>query len=161
MHLEDNIPGDPAEFKRRSAAQWEWGVEQIRRVDLSKERRLEESHTSLIDGSPFPSFLCRGPNPFASPQPTIYRRWESNPHWRSRAEDFKSSASAMTAVVDGHSNSHGPNNIEGVGDRSGAAIHVLFNSDGWTANGNSRSRSGQPAISHRTTSFQRTHLSAV
>jgi hypothetical protein len=34
MHLEDNIPSDPAEFKRRSKAQWEWGVEQIRRVDL-------------------------------------------------------------------------------------------------------------------------------
>ena len=34
MHLEDNIPSDPAEFKRRSKAQWEWGVDQIRRVDL-------------------------------------------------------------------------------------------------------------------------------
>ena len=36
MHLEDNIPSDPAEFKRRSKAQWEWGVEQIRRVDLRR-----------------------------------------------------------------------------------------------------------------------------
>jgi hypothetical protein len=34
MQLEDNIPSDPAEFKRRSKAQWEWGAEQIRRVDL-------------------------------------------------------------------------------------------------------------------------------
>ena len=34
MHLEDNIPSDPAEFRRWSKAQWEWGVEQIRRVDL-------------------------------------------------------------------------------------------------------------------------------
>jgi len=34
MHLDDNIPSDPTEFKRRSKAQWEWGVEQIRRVDL-------------------------------------------------------------------------------------------------------------------------------
>ena len=32
MHLDDNIPSDPAEFKRRSKAQWEWGAEQIRRV---------------------------------------------------------------------------------------------------------------------------------
>jgi hypothetical protein len=37
MHLEDNIPTDPAEFKRRSKAQWEWGVEQIRRVDLRRK----------------------------------------------------------------------------------------------------------------------------
>jgi len=37
MHLEDNIPNDPAEFKRRSKAQWEWGVEQIRRVDLRRK----------------------------------------------------------------------------------------------------------------------------
>jgi hypothetical protein len=37
MHLEDNIPSDPAEFKRRSKAQWEWGVEQIRRVDLRRK----------------------------------------------------------------------------------------------------------------------------
>jgi hypothetical protein len=37
MHLEDNIPGDPAEFKRQSKAQWEWGVEQIRRVDLRRK----------------------------------------------------------------------------------------------------------------------------
>jgi hypothetical protein len=37
MHLEDNIPRDPAEFKRRSKAQWEWGVEQIRRVDLRRK----------------------------------------------------------------------------------------------------------------------------
>lgn len=37
MHLEDNIPSDPAEFKRRSKAQWEWGVEQVRRVDLRKK----------------------------------------------------------------------------------------------------------------------------
>ncbi len=37
MRLEDNIPSDPAEFKRRSKAQWEWGVEQIRRVDLRKK----------------------------------------------------------------------------------------------------------------------------
>ena len=36
MHLEDNIPSDPVEFKRRSKAQWEWGVEQIRRVDLRR-----------------------------------------------------------------------------------------------------------------------------
>ena len=50
MHLEDNIPSDPAEFKRRSKAQWEWGVEQIRRVDLRKERRLKERRTSLILG---------------------------------------------------------------------------------------------------------------
>jgi hypothetical protein len=38
MHLEDNIPSDPAEFKRRSKAQWEWGVKQIMRVDLQKKR---------------------------------------------------------------------------------------------------------------------------
>jgi hypothetical protein len=37
MHLEDNIPTDPAEFKRRSKAQWEWGVEQIRRIDLRRK----------------------------------------------------------------------------------------------------------------------------
>ena len=37
MYLEDNIPSDPAEFKRRSKAQWEWGVEQIRRVDLRRK----------------------------------------------------------------------------------------------------------------------------
>jgi len=37
MHLEDNIPNDPAEFKRRSKVQWEWGVEQIRRVDLRRK----------------------------------------------------------------------------------------------------------------------------
>ena len=37
MHLEDNIPSDPAEFKRRSKAQWEWGVEQIRRVDIRRK----------------------------------------------------------------------------------------------------------------------------
>ena len=37
MHLEDNIPNDPAEFKRRSKAQWEWGVKQIRRVDLRRK----------------------------------------------------------------------------------------------------------------------------
>ena len=37
MHLEDNIPTDPAEFKRRSKAQWEWGVEQIKRVDLRRK----------------------------------------------------------------------------------------------------------------------------
>jgi hypothetical protein len=36
MHLEDNIPSDLAEFKRRSKAQWEWGVEQITRVDLRR-----------------------------------------------------------------------------------------------------------------------------
>jgi hypothetical protein len=34
MRLEDNIPNDPTEFKRRSKAQWEWGVEQIRRIRL-------------------------------------------------------------------------------------------------------------------------------
>ena len=39
MHLEDNIPSDPVEFKRRSKAQWEWGVEQIRRVDLRGKGR--------------------------------------------------------------------------------------------------------------------------
>jgi hypothetical protein len=39
MHLEDNIPNDPVEFKRRSKAQWEWGVEQIRRVDLRRKAR--------------------------------------------------------------------------------------------------------------------------
>jgi hypothetical protein len=37
MHLKDNIPSDPTEFKRRSKAQWEWGVEQIMRVDLQKK----------------------------------------------------------------------------------------------------------------------------
>ena len=37
VHLEDNIPSDLAEFKRRSKAQWEWGVEQIRRVDLRRK----------------------------------------------------------------------------------------------------------------------------
>ncbi len=37
VHLEDNIPTDLAEFKRRSKAQWEWGVEQIRRVDLKRK----------------------------------------------------------------------------------------------------------------------------
>jgi hypothetical protein len=37
MRLEDNIPDDPVEFKRRSKAQWEWGVEQIRRVDLRRK----------------------------------------------------------------------------------------------------------------------------
>ncbi len=37
MHLEDNIPDDPAEFKRRSKVQWEWGVEQIRRLDLRRK----------------------------------------------------------------------------------------------------------------------------
>ncbi len=37
MHLKDNIPSDPVEFKRRSKAQWEWGVEQIMRVDLQKK----------------------------------------------------------------------------------------------------------------------------
>lgn len=37
MHLEDNIPNDPAEFKRRSKVQWEWGVEQIRRLDLRRK----------------------------------------------------------------------------------------------------------------------------
>jgi hypothetical protein len=37
VHLEDNIPNDPAEFKRRSKAQWEWGVEQIKRVDLRRK----------------------------------------------------------------------------------------------------------------------------
>ena len=37
MHLKDNIPSDPAEFKRRSKAQWEWGVEQINRVDLRRK----------------------------------------------------------------------------------------------------------------------------
>jgi hypothetical protein len=37
VHLEDNIPSDPAEFRRRSKAQWEWGVEQIRRVDLRRK----------------------------------------------------------------------------------------------------------------------------
>ena len=39
MHLEDNIPDDPAEFKRRSKVQWEWGVQQIRRVDLRRKGR--------------------------------------------------------------------------------------------------------------------------
>ncbi len=37
MHLEDNIPTDPAEFKRRSKVQWEWGVNQIRRLDLRRK----------------------------------------------------------------------------------------------------------------------------
>jgi hypothetical protein len=37
IHLEDNIPSDPIEFKRRSKAQWEWGVEQIMRVDLRRK----------------------------------------------------------------------------------------------------------------------------
>lgn len=37
MHLEDNIPNDPVEFKRRSEVQWEWGVEQIRRLDLRRK----------------------------------------------------------------------------------------------------------------------------
>jgi hypothetical protein len=37
MHLEDNIPNDPVEFKRRSKAQWEWGVDQIMRVDLRRK----------------------------------------------------------------------------------------------------------------------------
>ena len=37
MHLKDNIPSDPVEFKRRSKAQWEWGVEQIMRVDLQEK----------------------------------------------------------------------------------------------------------------------------
>lgn len=37
MHLEDNIPTDPAEFKRRSKVQWEWGVKQVRRLDLRKK----------------------------------------------------------------------------------------------------------------------------
>jgi hypothetical protein len=37
LRLEDNIPNDPAEFKRRSKAQWEWGVDQIRRVDLRRK----------------------------------------------------------------------------------------------------------------------------
>jgi hypothetical protein len=37
MRLKDNIPSDPAEFKRRSKAQWEWGVKQIMRIDLPKK----------------------------------------------------------------------------------------------------------------------------
>ena len=37
MRLKDNIPDDPVEFKRRSKAQWEWGVEQIKRVDLRRK----------------------------------------------------------------------------------------------------------------------------
>ncbi len=37
MHLEDNIPNDPAEFRRRSKVQWEWGAEQIRRLDLRRK----------------------------------------------------------------------------------------------------------------------------
>lgn len=38
MHLKDNIPTDPVEFKRRSKAQWDWGVQQIMRVELPKRR---------------------------------------------------------------------------------------------------------------------------
>ena len=43
MHLEDNIPSDPAEFKRRSKAQWEWGVDQIKRVDLRRKGAIGKS----------------------------------------------------------------------------------------------------------------------
>ena len=50
MHLEDNIPTDFAEFKRRSKAQWEWGAEQIRRIDLQGKPAKRKSHSLMSAG---------------------------------------------------------------------------------------------------------------
>ena len=54
------------------------------------------ARTALIAGTKTPSLVHQPVGSLRSKSSRVqYRRWESNPHGRSRPEDFKSSASAI------------------------------------------------------------------